>query len=183
MSDQREASPLAVAVHADDHALGPANAPLTLVEYADYECPDSRRAYPIVKALLRRFGPRLRFVFRHFPLTQLHGQAEHAAEVAEAAGAQGKYWEMHDRLYERQFALDDEYLIEYAGDLGLDAARVQRELEGHVHLAHVRADFKGGVQSGVKGTPTFFVNGVRFRGPWVEELLARALEQAGGAAS
>jgi formate-nitrite transporter family protein len=183
MSDQREASPLAVAVHADDHALGPTNAPLTLVEYADYECPDSRRAYPIVKALLRRFGPRLRFVFRHFPLTQLHGQAEHAAEVAEAAGAQGKYWEMHDRLYERQFALDDEYLIEYAGDLGLDVARVQRELEGHVHLPHVRADFKGGVQSGVKGTPTFFVNGVRFRGPWVEELLARALEQAGGAAS
>jgi formate-nitrite transporter family protein len=184
MSDQREASPqLAVAVHADDHALGPANAPLTLVEYADYECPDSRRAQPVVQALRRRFGPRLRFVFRHFPLRQVHEQAEHAAEVAEAAGAQGKYWEMHDRLYERQFALDDEYLIEYAGDLGLDAARVQRELEGHVHLPHVRADFKGGVQSGVKGTPTFFVNGVRFRGPWVEELLARALEQAGGAAS
>jgi len=184
MSDQRKPSPpLAVPVGADDHVMGPADAPLTLVEYADYECPDSRLAYPVVKALLRRFGPRLRFVFRHFPLTQLHGQAEHAAEVAEAAGVQGKYWEMHDRLYERQFALDDVYLIEYAGDLGLDAARVQRELEGHVHLPRVRADFKGGALSGVKGTPTFFVNGVRFRGPWDEELLARALDQAGGAAS
>ncbi len=184
MSDARDRpTQLAVVVHAGDHALGPANAPLTLVEYADYECPDSRRAYPVMKALLRRFGPRLRFVFRHFPLKQIHEQAEHAAEVAEAAGTQGQYWEMHDRLYERQFALDDVYLIEYAADLGLDAARVQRELEGHVHLSHVRDDFKGGVQSGVKGTPTFFVNGVRFRGPWDEELLARALEQAGGAAS
>jgi len=181
--DQRKPSPpLAVPVGADDHALGPADAPLTLVEYADYECPDSRRAYPIVKALLRRFGPRLRFVFRNFPLSQVHGQAEHAAEVAEAAAAQGKYWEMHDRLFERQFALDDVYLIEYAGDLGLDAARVERELEGRVHQPRVRADFRSGLQSGVKGTPTFFVNGVRFRGPWDEELLARALE-AGAAPS
>ena len=89
---------------------------------------------------------------------------------------------MHDRLYERQFALDDVYLIEYAADLGLDAARVQRELEGHVHLAHVRDDFKGGLESGVKGTPTFFVNGVRFRGPWDEERLSQALDQAGPAA-
>lgn len=173
---------LAVPVTAGDHVLGPASAPLTLVEYADYECPDSRRATPVVKALLSRFGSRLHFVFRHFPLKQVHEQAEHAAEVAEAAGAQGKYWEMHDRLYERQFALDDVYLIEYAADLGLDAARVQRELEEHVHLARVRADFKGGLESGVKGTPTFFVNGLRFRGPWDEELLARALERAGTAA-
>ena len=182
MSDQRKASlPLAVPVSSDDHALGPTDAPVTLVEYADYECPDSRRAWPIVKALQRRFGSQLRFVFRHFPLTAVHGQAEHAAEVAEAAGAQGKYWEMHDRLYERQFALDDEYLIEYAADLGLDAARVQRELETHLHLPRVRAAARGGRDSAVRGTPTFFVNGVRFRGPWDEELLARALEQAGAA--
>lgn len=169
---------LAVAVGPDDHVQGSASAPLTLVEYADYECPDSRRAWPLVKALQGRFGPRLRFVFRHFPLTELHGQAEHSAEVAEAAGAQGQYWEMHDRLYERQFALDDEYLIEYAQDLGLDAARVQRELETHVHLPHVRADVQGARESGVRGTPTFFVNGERFRGPWDEELLAQALERA-----
>lgn len=182
MSDKRAGpTPLAVPVHAQDHAQGPADAPLTLVEYADYECPDSRRAYPVVKALLHRFGPRLRFVFRHFPLRQIHEFAEHAAEVAEAAGAQGKYWDMHDRLYERQFALDDVYLIEYAADLGLDAARVQRELESHVHLARVREDFTGGLASGVKGTPTFFVNGIRFRGPWDDEKLAQALEQAGAA--
>ena len=182
MSDKPQTNTLAVPLNAADHTLGPADAPLALVEYADYECPDSRRAYPIVKALLRRFGPRLRFAFRHFPLKQVHEFAEHAAEVAEAAGAQGKYWEMHDRLYERQFALDDVYLIEYAGDLGLDAARVQRELTDHVHLPHVRADFKGGLASGVKGTPTFFVNGVRFRGPWDEEQLAQALEHAAPAA-
>ena len=151
---------------------------MTLLEYADYECPDSRRAYPIVKALQRRFGPRLRFVFRHFPLEQLHGQAEHAAEVAEAAGAQQKFWEMHDRLYERQFALDDEYLIEYAADLGLDAARVRRELEARTYKSRVETDFMSGVKSGVKGTPTFFVNGVRYRGRWDEELLALALERA-----
>lgn len=183
MSDARERpTRLAVPPTADDHAQGPADAPLTLVQYADYECPDSRRAYPVVKALQRRFGPRLRFVFRHFPLKQVHEQAEHAAEVAEAAGVQGKYWEMHDRLFERQFALDDVYLVEYAADLGLDAARVQRELTDHIHLPHVRADFRGGLESGVKGTPTFFVNGVRFRGPWDEEKLAQALEQAGTAA-
>ena len=184
MSEPRTAAThLATAVHAGDHVQGPASAPLTLVEYADYECPDSRRAWPIVKALQRRFGPRLRFVFRHFPLRQIHEFAEHAAEVAEAAGAQGKYWEMHDRLYERQFALDDVYLIEYAADLGLDAARVQRELETHVHRAHVRADIKDGLESGVKGTPTFFVNGVRFRGPWDEEKLSQALEQSGPTAA
>jgi protein-disulfide isomerase len=179
MSEAREAPRLlAVAVNPDDHTQGPADAPLTLVEYADYECPDSRRAWPIVQALRRRLGPRLRFVFRHFPLQQVHEQAEHAAEVAEAAAAQQKFWEMHDRLFERQFALDDVYLIEYAGELGLDAPRVERELAEHTHQPRVRADFLGGLKSGVKGTPAFFVNGVRFRGPWDEELLAQGLERA-----
>jgi len=181
MSEAREATrALAVPVTADDHSQGPADAPLVLVEYADYECPDSRRAWPIVKALERRFGPRLRFVFRHFPLKQVHEQAQHAAEVAEAAAAQRKFWEMHDRLFERQFALDDVYLIEYAGELGLDAARVERELARHTYQERVRADFLGGLKSGVKGTPTFFVNGTRFRGPWDEELLAQALERTIG---
>lgn len=118
----------------------------------------------------------------NYPLESIHKFAFKAAEAARCAGEQGKYWEMHDRLFERQFALDDVYLIEYAADLGLDAARVQRELTDHIHLPHVRADFKGGLESGVKGTPTFFINGVRFRGPWDEEKLAQALEQAGSAA-
>src|SRR5205807_3256072 len=102
-----------------------------------------------------RLGPRLRFVFRNFPLTELHLHAEHAAEAAEAAGAQGKFWEMHDRLFERQFALEDDHLIEYAQELGLDAARLERELAAHTYKPKVRDDFMSGVRSGVNGTPTF----------------------------
>jgi protein-disulfide isomerase len=157
-----------------DHALGPADAPVTLVEYGDFECPDCRRAYPICKELRRRFGPRLRFVFRHFPLKSVHEHAEHAAEVAEAAAAQGRFWEMHDRLFERQFALEDDQLLEYARDLGLDAERVARELAAHMYAAHVRDEFRSGIKSGVNGTPTFFMNGHRHDGPWnVEALAAR----------
>jgi len=160
-----------------DHAQGPANAPVTLVEYGDFECPHCRQAYPIVKEVRSRLGSRLRFVFRNFPLTKLHEHAEHAAEVAEAAGAQSRFWEMHDRLFERQFALEDEHLIEYAAELGLDAARVARELEAHTYKARVREDFMGGVRSGVNGTPTFFVNGVRHDDRWDEDTLTAALQR------
>lgn len=178
MSKRGDPGILAVPVSADDHVLGPAEAPITLVEYGDFECPNCRKAYPIVKEIRRRLGAPLRFVFRNFPLKELHEHAEHAAEVAEAAAAQNLFWEMHDRLFERQFALDDEYLIEYAKELGLDADRVQRELEAHTHKPRVRADFMGGVKSGVNGTPTFFINGVRYDGRWDEEPLAAALELA-----
>jgi len=160
-----------------DHAQGPATAPVTLVEYGDFECPHCRQAYPIVKEVRSRLGSRLRFVFRNFPLTKLHEHAEHAAEVAEAAGAQSRFWEMHDRLFERQFALEDEHLIEYAAELGLDAARVARELEAHTYKARVREDFMGGVRSGVNGTPTFFVNGVRHDDRWDEDTLTAALQR------
>ena len=160
-----------------DHAQGPANAPVTLVEYGDFECPHCRQAYPIVKEVRSRLGSRLRFVFRNFPLMKLHEHAEHAAEVAEAAGAQSRFWEMHDRLFERQFALEDEHLIEYAAELGLDAARVARELEAHTYKARVREDFMGGVRSGVNGTPTFFVNGVRHDDRWDEDTLTAALQR------
>ena len=160
-----------------DHAQGPANAPVTLVEYGDFECPHCRQAYPIVKEVRSRLGSRLRFVFRNFPLTKLHEHAEHAAEVAEAAGAQSRFWEMHDRLFERQFALEDEHLIEYAAELGLDAARVARELAAHTYKARVRDDFMSGVRSGVNGTPTFFVNGVRHDDRWDEDTLTAALQR------
>jgi len=180
VSKQGDTGVLAVPVGAEDHVLGSATAPVTLVEYGDFECPNCRKAYPIVKEMRRRLGGRLRFVFRNFPLKELHEHAEHAAEVAEAAAAQGRFWEMHDRLFERQFALDDEYLIEYATELGLDAARVQRELESHTYKPRVRADFMGGVKSGVNGTPTFFINGVRYDGRWDEDPLAAALEQVAG---
>jgi protein-disulfide isomerase len=161
-----------------DHRAGPDDAPVTLVEYGDYQCPHCGRAHPIVKQIQKRLGNRLRFVFRNFPLTQVHPEAEHAAEVAEAAAAQGKFWPMHDRIFERQFALDDEHLIEYAAELELDADRVAEELAAGVHYPRVRDDFMSGVKSGVNGTPTFFINGVRHEEAWDLETLLAALEEA-----
>ena len=178
MSRRDAAAALTLPVGKRDHIQGPADAVVTLVEYGDYECPRCGRAYPIVKAIQRQLGPKLRFVFRNFPLRESHPHAEQAAEAAEAAGAQGKFWEMHDRLFERQFALDGEYLIEYAGDLGLDVARFRNELSSAVYAPRVREDFRSGVTSGVNGTPTFFVNGARYDDSWELEPLLAALEAA-----
>ena len=178
MSPKGEAGLLALPVGARDHTQGPADAPVTLVEYGDFECPHCRQAYPIVKEVVSRVGPCLRFVFRHFPLTQTHPHAQHAAEAAEAAGAQGAFWQMHDRLFERQFALEDDNLIEYAQELGLDADRVAGELAAHTHKARVRDDFMSGVRSGVNGTPTFFINGVRHDQSWAVDSLTAAIERA-----
>jgi protein-disulfide isomerase len=148
-----------------DHRLGGDDAPVTLVEYGDYECPHCGAAHPVVLSLIRAMGPRLRFVYRHFPLSEIHPHAEHAAESAEAAGAQAHFWEMHDTIFENQEALEDDDLLRYARTVGCDAKRVARELAGHLHANRVRADFLSGVRSGVNGTPTFFVNGVRYDGP------------------
>ena len=126
----------------------------------------------------RRLGDRLRFVFRNFPLTQIHEHAEHAAEVAEAAAAQGKFWEMHERLFRHQFALDDEALLEGARDLGLDVERVRHELADGTHRARVREDFSSGIKSGVNGTPTFYINGVRHDADYGVETLMAAIETA-----
>jgi len=178
VSRRDTAAVLAPAVGERDHIQGPAGAPVTLVEYGDYECPHCGRAYPIIKKVRERMGRRLRFVYRNFLLRESHPHAQHAAEAAEAAGAQGKFWEMHDRLFERQFALDDEYLVEYAGDLGLDIARFREELAAGVYEPRVREDFRSGVLSGVNGTPTFFVNEVRHDDAWDLEPLAAALERA-----
>lgn len=161
-----------------DHAQGPAEAPVTLVEYGDFECPYCGAAYSIVKATQRRLGNRLRFVFRNFPITTSHPHAELAAEAAEAAGAQGKYWELHDALYEHQRNLDMAHLVGYAERLGLDVARFERDLREHRYRDRVREDFMSGVRSGVNGTPTFFINGLRYDGSWEEEPLVDALEQA-----
>jgi protein-disulfide isomerase len=161
-----------------DHADGPADAPVTLVEYGDYECPHCGRAYPIVKRIQQLMGEQLRFVFRNFPLGEAHPHAQHAAEAAEAAAAQGKFWEMHDALYEHQRALDDAHLVTYARNLGLDEARFVKELESHAHQRHVREDFTSGVRSGVNGTPTFFINGVRHDDSWDVNTLMDALQAA-----
>src|SRR5260370_16931126 len=144
-----------------DHRRGPETATVTLVEYGDYECPYCGKAYPIVKEIERRLGDRLRFVFRNFPLTQSHPHAEHAAEAAEAAAVQGKFWEMHDSLFEHQRALDDAQLVHYAVALHLDMETFERELTAHVHAHRVHEDFLSGVRSGVNGTPTFFINAFR----------------------
>ncbi len=178
MSRHATAARLALPVSDRDHIQGPRDAPVMLVEYGDYECPHCGRAYPIVQQIQRRMGRRLCFVFRSFPLRESHPHAQRAAEAAEAAGAQGKFWEMHDRLFERQFALEDDNLIEYAGDLGLDVARFWEELAARVYEPRVREDFRSGVLSGVNGTPTFFINGIRHDDSWDPEPLLAALERA-----
>jgi formate-nitrite transporter family protein len=161
-----------------DHRVGPDDAPITLVEYGDYECPHCGSAHRIVLAVRQRMGQRLRFVFRHFPLAEIHPHAMHAAEAAEAAADQGKFWEMHDALFENQEALKDSDLIRYAQALGLDAERVERELVSGAHEQRVREQFRSGVRSGANGTPTFFINGIRYDGPWDPDTLLDALEAA-----
>jgi protein-disulfide isomerase len=156
-----------------DHVQGPIDAPVALLEYGDYQCPYCGAAYPIVKAVQKRLGNRLCFAFRNFPLTNIHPYAAHAAEAAEAAGAQGRFWEMHDLLFENQNALDDESLAQYATALNLDAPRLVQEISTGVYNERVREDFRSGARGGVNGTPTFFVNGVRFEGvPDVDGLVA-----------
>ena len=175
MSRREARAQLTPPVGPHDHAAGPKEAPVTLVEYGDFQCPHCGRAYPIVKQVQQALGSRLRFVFRDFPLTRIHPEAEHAAEAAEAAGAQGAFWQMHDRLFERQFALDDDHLVEYAAELGLDADRIRGEIDAGTYATRVRDDFMSGVKSGVNGTPTFFINGVRYDGSWDLEPLLAAL--------
>jgi protein-disulfide isomerase len=177
MSDAHLAR-LTLPVGPRDHAEGPADAPVTLVEYGDYECPSCGQAYPIVKEVQRRLGSKLRFVFRNFPLTDAHPHAQHAAEAAEAAATHGKFWEMHDALYEHQRALDDVHLVGYAAKLGLDAKVFEAQLHAHAHKARVHEDFVSGVRSGVKGTPTFYINGTRFDDSWDPGTLADALKAA-----
>ena len=156
-----------------DHIQGPIDAPIKLVEYGDYECPYCGRAYPIVKEIQERLGSRLCFAFRNFPLANMHPHAEHAAEAAEAAHAQGRFWEMHDLLYENQDALEDEDLARYASDLGLDARRLLSDIQTEAYASRIREDFRSGAHNGVNGTPSFFIDGVRYDGNYdVEHLLA-----------
>lgn len=169
-------------VSPDDHTLGDPDAAVTLIEYGDFECPHCGRAYPIVHQIIERMGDQLQFVFRHFPLQEQHPHALHAASAAEAAGAQGKFWEMHDQLFEHQDALEDEHLVKYASAIGADADRVRKELQDETHADTVRAHFMGGVRKGVNGTPTFFINGKRFDGDWSDvDAFEHALRAASGA--
>jgi protein-disulfide isomerase len=169
---------LALPVSARDHVQGPADAPVTLVEYGDFECPHCAAAYVIVKKVREIMKDQVRFAFRHFPLTQIHPHAEPAAEASEAAGAQGQFWEMHDLLYENQPRLDPPHLVAYAEELGLDVAQFVRDLEEGTFRERVRQDFLNGVRSGVNGTPAFFINDVRYDGSWDIAPLIEVLESA-----
>jgi protein-disulfide isomerase len=160
-----------------DHIQGPPEAPVTLVEYGDYQCPYCGAAYPIIKQVQEEMGSDLRFVFRNFPIVTAHPHAETAAEAAEAAAAQGKFWEMHDLLYENQKRLGDEDLRGYADSLGLDLATFDRDLAGHLYAPRVHEDFMSGVRSGVNGTPTFYINGIRYDDPYDVETLLAALDR------
>ncbi|MDB5334251.1 MAG: Periplasmic thiol:disulfide interchange protein DsbA [Phycisphaerales bacterium] len=168
---------LTLPVGTRDHARGPADAPVTLVEYGDYECPHCGMAHGVVQAVREKLGDRLRFIYRNFPLNTSHPHAMHAAEAAEAAGAQGKFWEMHDKLFENQQALEDADLMRYAQEVGLDTGRFTQDMQSHAFADHVQEDFRSGMRSGVNGTPTFFVNGQRYNGGAQLEPLLDALER------
>jgi protein-disulfide isomerase len=168
---------LSIAVSSKDHRQGDPAGPCTLVEYGDYQCPSCGQAYPIVKRVQKHFGKRLSFVFRNFPLSQMHPHAESAAETAEFAGTNDKFWPMHDLLYENQDRLGHELFVELAEGLHLAPAQLIEALETKEFQARVRADFAGGVRSGVNGTPTFFINGVRHDGSYDFASLVEAIDQ------
>lgn len=178
MTEISRISILTQPVNERDHRLGPDNAPVTLVEFGDYECPYCAMAYPTTMELKRRLGDRLCFVYRHFPLIQIHPHSEHAAEAAEAAGAQGKFWEIHGLLFEHQKELDDPHLVRYAAELGLERARFMREMAAHMYADRVLENLLSGTRSGVAGTPTFFINGLRYEGSYDLVFLLAALESA-----
>ncbi len=161
-----------------DHFLGSLSAPVTLVEYGDFECLHCGQAYPVVRAIRESFGDRLRLVFRNFPLASIHPHAQNAAEAAEAAGCQGLFWQMHDALFEHQTQLTDRHLRLYASQSGLDMDLFNREMAAHAWAPAVREHFLGGARSGVNGTPAFFINGMRHTGLIDVLSLRRAIENA-----
>lgn len=160
-----------------DHILGPEDALVTFVEYGDYECPHCRQARSIVNELQEMLGDQFQYVFRNFPITTVHPNAQLAAEAAEAAGAQGKFWEMHDALFQTEGPLVKEKILQLAEELALDMEQFQRELDQQVYAERVREDFLDGARSGVNGTPSFFINGIRYDGPWDVESLKEEIEK------
>ena len=165
-------------VTADDHVRGPADAPVTILEYGDYECPYCRGAFRDVHRLIDQHPTLIRFVFRNFPIAQLHPHAEQAAEAAEAAAAQGKFWEMYELLLQPYSHLDTDSLVTYAEVLGLDIARFRRDLTDRAYAARIEHDVQEGISNGVNATPKFYVNGERVDGKVPLENLAEAVGRA-----
>lgn len=157
-------SVLRIPVSANDHIQGDLSAEIILVEYGDYQCPHCRNAFGIIKDIQKEFGPRLAYIFRHFPVTESHFYARQAAIAAEAAGLQDKYWDMHDFIYEHQDKLSTSGLLDFAKRIGLDMNRFKRDIKDESLETKVDDDFEGGARSGVNFTPTFFINGTRFEG-------------------
>ncbi len=169
---------LAVAVGKSDHAQGPEDAPVTVVEYGDYQCPYCADMNPMIKAIAKAMGTQLRFVFRHMPLLEMHPYAQHAAEAAEAAGAQGKFWEMHDAILQQQSELGSDLLHQLAVRFKLDVGQFSADLATRRYRPRVKRDFMGGMRSGVAGTPTFFINGKRYEGALDHASLLSAIGRA-----
>ncbi len=165
-------------VSLQDHCWGLPTAALTLVQYGDYQCPNCGSAYPLLLELLEDTGDQVCFVFRHFPRNHVHPHAQHAAEAAEAAASQGKFWPMHYHLYACQHALGNGYLVEYAAELGLDVTQFLQEVTGDRFVNRVQADIASGRASGVVDTPTFFINGQRYSGAHTPTALRHALSNA-----
>ena len=164
------------AVHSNDHSYGNPEALIVLVEYGDYECPYCGKAYPIVKNIQQRMGNDLKFVFRNFPLANIHANAFSAAVATEAAGLQNKFWEMHDIIFENQNALDSENLFRFADHLRLDIERFSYDIQLKSLSLKVEQDFESGLRSGVNRTPTFFINGVKYDGSWSGDQLYQYLK-------
>jgi len=174
-----DAEVLAVPLSDADHVRGPSDAAVTLLEYGDYECFYCGAAENILRVVQERLASPIRLAFRHFPLAEIHQHAEFAALAAEAAGAQGKFWQMHAWLFQNQRSLDVAQMVQEAANLGLDVERFRADLEGQVGRARIEADLEGGLQSGVTGVPSFFINGVRHLGNYRPDGLVPALVAAG----
>jgi protein-disulfide isomerase len=166
---------LTIPVTKKDHIQGLFNAPVTLVEYGDYQCPYCRMVYFVIKQIEEELGDSLRFVFRNFPLKEVHPYALMAAQVAEAAALQNKFWEMHDLIYENQDALSQEALLNFAEQLELNMKKFRSDVQSPTVMNKIEEDFRGGVHSGVNGTPTFFINGERYQGDYSFDALMQAL--------
>jgi len=173
-------SQLAEPINENDHVTGAPNAPVTLVEYGDYECPDCLNTQPIVAELRKRHGEKLRFVFRHFPVSSVHPHASAAASAAEAAGEQGKFWEMHETLFKHQKEFGEIDLSHLALRLGLEIYKFESSIGQDLHRRRIDTDYASGLRSGVKGTPTFFINGIRYQGKIDLDSLTAAIEKATG---
>lgn len=181
MSPRSRIDPLLLPDEGIDHIRGPASAPVTLIEYGDFECPSCVQAHGALKIILSHFGTRLRFVFRHYPLREIHPHAELAAEAAEAAGAQGKFWPMHELLLTHSQHLKEKHLLDYARQVGLDLPRYQYEMNDHVYLQRVQEHLQGARHLGVRSTPSFYVNGVFVDVSFGLQHLHEAIDRLAGA--